>query len=279
MNKITYLGDNQKTDFVFSFNFFQKSDIQVEINRIPQTSGYTLTCVESTKPADIPYVGGTIAFDIAPKSTDAITIYRRLKLTRVIDHQPTAKLDPETLNQDADYLMEVIKDCKDEIDELHDQYSDIADKESTSVLLAKIAELHNEIIALGNISTLRQDTTANTSNITNLKDAANFTATGLSAIANMAMPSDKYIDLTLGATGSTYTAPADGYIYINKSASNPNEWIFAVTGAYSTGVTQAAAGTNARVLMPVSKHSVITINYTLNGATNAFRFIYANGAK
>jgi len=279
MNKITYFGNNTDKDFAFSFPFFQKSDICVKINGTPQASGYTLTCINSATPADIPYVGGTITFDIPPKSTDCIKIYRKIEMSRVVDYQPMVKLDPDTLNQDANYLMEIIKDRKDEIDELHEQYSDIADKESTSVLLAKIAELHNEIIALGNISTLRQDVATNTNDITNLKDAKLFTTTGQAAVANMAMPSDKYIDLTLGATGSTYTAPADGYIYINKASNNANEWIFTVTGVYSSGITQAAAGTNTRLLMPVSKDSVVTVNYTLGGATNVFRFIYANGAK
>lgn len=145
MNKITYFGDGQSMDFAFSFNFFQTSDIYVEINGIPQTSGYTLTCINSTTPADIPYVGGTITFDTAPKSTDCIKIYRKIEMSRVVDYQPMVKLDPDTLNQDANYLMEVIKDRKDEIDELHERYSDIADKESTSVLLARIDALNQQI--------------------------------------------------------------------------------------------------------------------------------------
>ena len=35
-----------------------------------------------------------------------------------------------------------------------------------------------------------------------------------STISGYAMPSDKYIDLTLGANGSTYTAPANGYFQL-----------------------------------------------------------------
>ncbi len=38
-----------------------------------------------------------------------------------------------------------------------------------------------------------------------------------------AMPStDKYIDLTLGASGTTYTAPADGYVYFQRYGSAQN---------------------------------------------------------
>lgn len=36
-------------------------------------------------------------------------------------------------------------------------------------------------------------------------------------MAHMAMPSNKYIDLELGASGTTYTAPADGYFILTGS--------------------------------------------------------------
>lgn len=36
-------------------------------------------------------------------------------------------------------------------------------------------------------------------------------------MAHMAMPSDKYINLELGASGTTYTAPADGYFILTGS--------------------------------------------------------------
>ena len=41
-------------------------------------------------------------------------------------------------------------------------------------------------------------------------------------MARMAMLSDKYIDLTLGASGATYTAPADGWVYYYASATTKN---------------------------------------------------------
>lgn len=44
------------------------------------------------------------------------------------------------------------------------------------------------------------------------------------AIAHLAMPSSTSVDLTLGATGTTYTAPADGYMSISAT-SNYTGWI------------------------------------------------------
>ena len=76
--------------------------------------------------------------------------------------------------------MEVIKDLQDELDSLCAQYADIADKESTTTLLARISAIHDEIVAvsaqitaLGDISTLRSNVTTNTNNITTLDNRTN----------------------------------------------------------------------------------------------------------
>ncbi len=45
-------------------------------------------------------------------------------------------------------------------------------------------------------------------------DASNFNADGKSLLSGLGMPSNRYIDLTLGASGATYTAPANGYIFL-----------------------------------------------------------------
>lgn len=44
-------------------------------------------------------------------------------------------------------------------------------------------------------------------------DLSNTTDQAKILMGSMAMPSDKYINLTLGASGSTYTAPANGQIF------------------------------------------------------------------
>ena len=174
MQKVSYMGNGSTTDFTFNFPYFENSNIIVTKNNVTAT-GYNIVGTSGGLDADIPYTGGKVVFDVAPTALDSITIARNLPLTRIVDYQPTAKLEPTTLNQDANYLMEVIKDRKDEIDSLYSQYSDIANKESTTTLLARITEIHNEIVAvsaqitaLGDITTLRSDVSTNTGNITTL---------------------------------------------------------------------------------------------------------------
>lgn len=179
MYKVSYMGDGSTTEFTFNFPYFENSNIIVTKNNTSAT-GYSIVGTYAGQDADIPYTGGKIVFETAPTALDNVTIARNLPLSRIADYQPTAELNPTILNRDANYLMEVIKDRKDEIDSLYSQYNDIANKESTTTLLAQITEIHNEIVTvseqitnLGDITTLRTDVSTNTGNITTLDTRTN----------------------------------------------------------------------------------------------------------
>lgn len=104
-------------------------------------------------------------------------------------------------------------------------------------------------------------------------------------ISNQAMPSDYYIDLTLGASGTAYTAPADGYVCIHPVFSSGSGWC-GITITTSTGgelygaMTQyTSAQTYQPISIYVSKNTTFTIIYNNVGSWNYTRFVYANGAK
>ena len=169
MQKVSYMGNGETTEFAFNFPYFEKSNIIVTKNGNTAT-GYEIIGNPGGLDADIPYIGGRVVFEIAPTALDNITIARQLPLSRVTDYQPLEKISPTTLNQDMNYMMEILKDLQDEYETLQTQYSEIANKESTTVLLAKMQEIHNEITAvsaqiaaLGDVSQIRNDiTTLNT---------------------------------------------------------------------------------------------------------------------
>lgn len=99
-------------------------------------------------------------------------------------------------------------------------------------------------------------------------------------MAHQAMPSDKFIDLTLGTSGTAYTAPADGYIKITKSATAAGQFMDIYTTVTGVGTTVTATGAQAlRCFCPVAKGDRVTISYTAAGTTGTFRFVFANGAK
>lgn len=116
-------------------------------------------------------------------------------------------------------------------------------------------------------------------------NASNFSQAGRSYLSGLGMPSSRYIDLTLGASGSSYTAPANGY--------------FSVAGAFDTTPSQtnvvylmmSCGGLQSRSTVTVSVSAGVSIpakkgqsmyleyrNFKLTGYSYAyFRFVYAEG--
>ncbi len=95
MYKISYTSDGATTEYVFSFPFFQNADIKVAIdNVILNNTDYTIN------PNNV------------PQSGKQIDIFRQISLNRVIDYQPTAKIDPEDLNSDFNFLLAAFQDLQ-----------------------------------------------------------------------------------------------------------------------------------------------------------------------
>ena len=99
-------------------------------------------------------------------------------------------------------------------------------------------------------------------------------------IASMSMPSNKYINLTLGAALSTYVAPANGWFTLRKRSNGAGQ-IVEIANDTSGTLTFRDSETNADKLgitsCPARAGDVVTINYTTGGDTTIFRFIYAQG--
>jgi len=157
MPKISYMGNGSTTEFNFVFPFYETTDIVVTKNTTTLTSGYTVVGTPAGSDANIPYTGGKVVFATAPIATDSITIARHLPLTRVVDYQPTAKIDPTTLNQDMNYTIEVLKEFNDKFSDFDERYAELLDIESIEIISDKIDTVTAQIVALGDISTLTND--------------------------------------------------------------------------------------------------------------------------
>ena len=99
----------------------------------------------------------------------------------------------------------------------------------------------------------------------------------------MGMPSDTYVNLTLGSSGSTVTAPADGWFCLDMSNGSGKEQQVALANqaagnmrAYSC---RSISGSGISVIMPCNKGDKIQYLYTATGAASSFRFVYAIGCK
>lgn len=108
-------------------------------------------------------------------------------------------------------------------------------------------------------------------------DADNFTATGKTTITEYAMPSDSWVDLTVGANGATYTAPANGYYGFRNNA----QTYLSIKNLSSTVVENEQMAVwlpinSSSGFLPVKKGQTIQLNYSANSFVY-FRFIYAEG--
>ena len=114
-------------------------------------------------------------------------------------------------------------------------------------------------------------------------DLTNVTDTGYIKMAGASMPSNTYIGLTLGASGTSYTAPANGWFSLDGTVSNSsNNFINLVyDGTDTLGVRNASCvnSTNAiGVITPARKGDNVRAYY-LNVTNLRFRFIYAQGSE
>lgn len=100
-----------------------------------------------------------------------------------------------------------------------------------------------------------------------------------SQVAHMAMPSDKYIDLTLGASGTTYTAPADGWFIYRADASTDNGYINMTS---STRLCSISTTNSVRLVggfIACKKGDEVQVDYSPLSVIPWFRFVYAVGSE
>ena len=112
-------------------------------------------------------------------------------------------------------------------------------------------------------------------------NASNFTATGKSILSGLGMPSNKTVDLTVGASGARYTAPGNGY-FSAYNANGTNGAVRFVNITKGLGINSpATAGLSEGVaFVPAETGDVIDMFYTgtFNATGNGwFRFVYAKG--
>lgn len=96
-------------------------------------------------------------------------------------------------------------------------------------------------------------------------------------IGHQAMPSDRYIDLTPGASETTYTAPADGWFVIEVTLSAVSGYgLLSSNKIISIATRGSSSGTYC--FLPVKKGSVCKLSY-YNATVSYLRFVYAEGSK
>lgn len=111
--------------------------------------------------------------------------------------------------------------------------------------------------------------------ILNMSDAANI------YMASMCAPSNRYINISLGANESVYTAPANGWYYFNKKSTGSNQHVqlHNTTASIANNTYSSANGNNIGTIIPVRKGDTVRVTYSAGGSLNDFRFIYSKGSE
>jgi hypothetical protein len=106
MHKISFIGNGSQCEFAFAFPIFQPADVRAAINEeVVPNNGYNVF-------ANADLIGGNVVFANPPATDAKIDIFRKIKLDRFIDYQPAAKIDPEKLNADFNFLLEAFRDME-----------------------------------------------------------------------------------------------------------------------------------------------------------------------
>lgn len=117
------------------------------------------------------------------------------------------------------------------------------------------------------------------------RNLSNLTTTGKIVGAGLAMPSDRYINLTLGASETTYTAPANGWFLLYfHTATSGDRWAQLVNGSKNDFVNRISANiaSDFSICLPVTKGDIVLLQYAninLAYSWNKFRFYYAVGSE
>ena len=114
-------------------------------------------------------------------------------------------------------------------------------------------------------------------------DLTNVNNSGTSRGASWAMPSGTYEDLTLGASGSTYTAPANGWVVSKLVTSSQGNCWSRISSTTKISCTSSFnnVGWQIDCILPVSKGEQFKYEYNIQATLvyNNLYFIYAVGSE
>ena len=147
---------------------------------------------------------------------------------------------------------------------------------------AGIVKPNNSSIKVDSSGTLSVDINNIAANLNSKADAdlTNVTDTAKVMMSGVGMPGNKYIDLTLGASGTTYTAPENGWFcfYAIKSTAGYTFLMNNTTG-FRTETRTTINGSGCGCYIPARRGDIIVCNYDGTNDYPFFRFYYAEGSE
>ena len=131
----------------------------------------------------------------------------------------------------------------------------------------------------GAIGEITMDTTNKTQRVHDGETAGGIKLARQDEITDSFAPSSRYTNLSLGPSGTSYTAPADGYVSLAKEAGTSGAFFNLFNLTKCIGITSDGFQPGTKFLwIPVAKGDEFTVSYSFSGTTTFFRFVYAKNA-
>lgn len=110
-------------------------------------------------------------------------------------------------------------------------------------------------------------------------DLSNLDTTGKSYAAKLGFGSSTSTSLSLGVSGTTYTASSNGWFVVNKKSSAAGQYLSLYNTTSNVRIQSHSVGTNDDLILyiPTAKDDVLNVSYSLGGTTTSFYFVTAIG--
>ncbi|MFM7418717.1 MAG: glycosyl hydrolase family 28-related protein, partial [Alphaproteobacteria bacterium] len=97
-----YIANGTQRVFTFAFPIFNDRDLEIRINGLIQTTGFSITGAGES-------AGGLVTFTEAPPNGARIMLRRRVTLSRMTDFQENSLLRASALNDELDFQMAALQ--------------------------------------------------------------------------------------------------------------------------------------------------------------------------
>lgn len=106
--RVQYVADGVQLAFTYPFAVFAIADLEVWLDDMRQTTGFTLSGVGVSH-------GGSVLFGAPPAAGTWVTLRRRLALARTTDFQADGVIRAKTLNDELDYQIAALQQVAEEV--------------------------------------------------------------------------------------------------------------------------------------------------------------------
>ncbi len=303
-----YTGNNNTTNFEFNFYIDNEDQLKVTLfdkNNIQHTLqneiDYSINEIKNQNGSYITFPLSSSNYSILADN-EKISLELTLPISQETQYNNSSLLNLEALEYSFDYLTRLIQilSRKQELSLKVSEFSDKTPEElynqlnsSASSVAETSLDINQKYNELKNIyeninsnyekfeqietNTTSIETINDTLNDKLEEDLSNISAATKNEICSWAYPSEEYIELSIGASDKTYTAPTDGYVQLKTTVNGGG--LFLSTDEISIGNGSLDIGAGIQYFIPVFKNQIFRLGYTsINLSSSSLKFYPAKGA-